>query len=190
MCVYGILKAVMFSRADLLGDRIGIMAEGELRCCGSSMFLKNRYGAGYNFTLVKEQTATGTAEFPSSPIISLVTEHIAKAKVLSDVGAEVSFQLPNADSAAFPAMIRALDKEKTELGVREYGIGLTTMEEVFIKVAASGGTDEQEEDKRVLRQLSNSRLRCDIFQAGHSLIFFNEITKSNFQTPSRNQICA
>ena len=44
MCVYGILKAVMFSRADLLGDRIGIMAEGELRCCGSSMFLKNRYG--------------------------------------------------------------------------------------------------------------------------------------------------
>ena len=28
--------------ADYLGDRIAIMADGELRCCGSSMFLKKR----------------------------------------------------------------------------------------------------------------------------------------------------
>ena len=30
--------------ADLLGDRIAIMAEGRLRCSGSSLFLKSRYG--------------------------------------------------------------------------------------------------------------------------------------------------
>ena len=30
--------------ADLLGDRIAIMAEGDLQCCGSSMFLKKKYG--------------------------------------------------------------------------------------------------------------------------------------------------
>ena len=28
--------------ADLLGDRIAIMAEGQLRCSGSSLFLKSR----------------------------------------------------------------------------------------------------------------------------------------------------
>ena len=28
--------------ADLLGDRIAIMAEGKLRCSGSSLFLKSR----------------------------------------------------------------------------------------------------------------------------------------------------
>ena len=28
--------------ADLLGDRIAIMADGQLRCCGSSLFLKSR----------------------------------------------------------------------------------------------------------------------------------------------------
>ena len=35
----------MFSRdeADLLGDRIAIMAEGKLCCSGSSLFLKSRY---------------------------------------------------------------------------------------------------------------------------------------------------
>ena len=29
--------------ADLLGDRIAIMAEGKLKCSGSSLFLKTRY---------------------------------------------------------------------------------------------------------------------------------------------------
>ena len=30
--------------ADYLGDRIGIMGEGKLICCGSSIYLKNKYG--------------------------------------------------------------------------------------------------------------------------------------------------
>ena len=29
--------------ADLLGDRIAIMAEGRLMCSGSSLFLKSKY---------------------------------------------------------------------------------------------------------------------------------------------------
>ena len=29
--------------ADLLGDRIAIMAEGKVRCSGSSLFLKSRW---------------------------------------------------------------------------------------------------------------------------------------------------
>ena len=39
--------SILFSRdeADLLGDRIAIMADGQLRCCGSSLFLKSRLAA-------------------------------------------------------------------------------------------------------------------------------------------------
>lgn len=39
--------------ADLLGDRIAIMAGGELQCCGSSFFLKKKYGAGYHLVMDK-----------------------------------------------------------------------------------------------------------------------------------------
>jgi ATP-binding cassette subfamily A (ABC1) protein 3 len=39
--------------ADLLGDRIAIMAEGQLRCVGSSLFLKKKYGVGYQLTIIK-----------------------------------------------------------------------------------------------------------------------------------------
>ena len=40
--------------ADVLGDRIGIMAKGKIVCLGTSLFLKNRYGAGYKLTMVKK----------------------------------------------------------------------------------------------------------------------------------------
>ncbi|KAG3122664.1 hypothetical protein PC128_g27732, partial [Phytophthora cactorum] len=49
-----VLTTHFMDEADILGDRIAIMAEGEMRCCGSSLFLKNRFGAGYNLTLVKD----------------------------------------------------------------------------------------------------------------------------------------
>ncbi len=42
--------------ADYLGDRIAIMGEGKLICCGSSLFLKNKYGVGYNLTIIKSNT--------------------------------------------------------------------------------------------------------------------------------------
>ncbi len=48
--------------ADVLGDRIAIMADGRLQCCGSSLFLKKQYGgtsyrrrheSGYPVQLIK-----------------------------------------------------------------------------------------------------------------------------------------
>jgi hypothetical protein len=37
--------------ADVLGDRIAIMARGRLRCIGSSLRLKQRFGTGYQVRL-------------------------------------------------------------------------------------------------------------------------------------------
>lgn len=36
--------------ADYLSDRIGIIKDGILKCVGSSLFLKEKYGKGYNIT--------------------------------------------------------------------------------------------------------------------------------------------
>lgn len=41
--------------ADLLGDRIAIMAGGKLQCCGTSFFLKKKYGAGYHLIMDKSK---------------------------------------------------------------------------------------------------------------------------------------
>ncbi len=40
-CSYTIFS--IRDEADLLGDRIAIMADGQLKCSGTSLFLKSRY---------------------------------------------------------------------------------------------------------------------------------------------------
>lgn len=42
-----LLTTHFMDEADVLGDRIGIMCDGELRCYGTSFFLKKFYGCGY-----------------------------------------------------------------------------------------------------------------------------------------------
>ena len=49
-----ILTTHYMDEADVLGDRIGIMAKGKIVCLGTSLFLKNRFGAGYKLTMVKK----------------------------------------------------------------------------------------------------------------------------------------
>lgn len=39
--------------ADLLSDRVAIISRGRLYCCGSPIFLKNCFGAGFYLTLVR-----------------------------------------------------------------------------------------------------------------------------------------
>lgn len=49
-----ILSTHHMDEAELLGDRIAIISEGKLQCCGTSLFLKNALGEGNNLTLVKD----------------------------------------------------------------------------------------------------------------------------------------
>lgn len=46
-----ILSTHFMDEADLLGDRIAIMAEGVVKCCGTSLFLKKLYGILLNDVL-------------------------------------------------------------------------------------------------------------------------------------------
>ncbi|XP_033737988.1 phospholipid-transporting ATPase ABCA1-like [Pecten maximus] len=49
-----LLSTHHMDEADVLGDRIAIISQGKLCCCGSSLFLKSRYGNGYYMTMVRE----------------------------------------------------------------------------------------------------------------------------------------
>lgn len=48
-----ILTTHYMDEADVLADRIGIMSEGKIKCIGSSLFLKNKFGIGYKLKLEK-----------------------------------------------------------------------------------------------------------------------------------------
>ena len=55
-----ILSTHFMDEADILGDRIAIISQGKLVCCGSSLFLKGHYGNGYYLTLVKADSYGST----------------------------------------------------------------------------------------------------------------------------------
>ena len=58
-----LLSTHHMDEADILGDRIAIISQGKLQCCGSSLFLKGHYGNGYYVTLTKKapEERPGTA---------------------------------------------------------------------------------------------------------------------------------
>ncbi|KAF0720764.1 Aste57867_43 [Aphanomyces stellatus] len=124
-----VLTTHFMDEADLLGDRIVILSEGRLVCAGSSLFLKNLYGTGYNLTLVKADGCD------ASRVVQYVQRFVPTASVLSMVGSELVLQLPTQSSAHFPALLQSLDASLAALRILEYGISITTLEEVFLRIA-------------------------------------------------------
>uniref|UniRef100_A0AAQ6AQX1 ABC transporter domain-containing protein n=1 Tax=Amphiprion ocellaris TaxID=80972 RepID=A0AAQ6AQX1_AMPOC len=123
-----LLTTHFMDEADLLGDRIAIMAGGELQCCGSPLFLKNKYGAGYHMVIVKDALCN------VSEITRLVHMYVPNATLESSAGAELSYILPKESTSRFELLFAELEMNRDELGITSYGASVTTMEEVFLRV--------------------------------------------------------
>ncbi|KAI1884433.1 hypothetical protein AGOR_G00226350 [Albula goreensis] len=123
-----LLTTHFMDEADLLGDRIAIMAGGELQCCGSPLFLKSKYGAGYHMVIVKDALCN------VSEITRLVHMYVPNATLESSAGAELSYILPKESTSRFELLFAELEMNREELGIASYGASVTTMEEVFLRV--------------------------------------------------------
>ena len=115
---------------DLLGDRIAVMRDGQLRCVGSSLFLKDRFGCGYHMTVQKKSGA------PTAPIQNTVLRHVTDAVMEQDIGTALVFQLPKSASDKFAALFAELESNAT-LQIESCGASVTTMEDVFLKINSS-----------------------------------------------------
>jgi len=56
-------------------------------CLGTSLFLKNRFGAGYKLTMVK------ATKQPNLVIESYLKSHLGEVELLSEVSSEIVFQV-------------------------------------------------------------------------------------------------
>lgn len=123
-----LLTTHFMDEADLLGDRIAILAQGQLQCCGSSLFLKRKYGAGYHMVMVKQPNCE------VEEITELITSYVPNAILESNAGAELSYILPKENTNQFEQLFSELETRRGELGIASYGASVTTMEEVFLRV--------------------------------------------------------
>jgi len=159
-----ILTTHFMDEADILGDRIAIMAEGQLRCLGSSLFLKKTYGVGYQLTIEKKPLSAtksiadvadkkkkkkkdGKKDQTSESSVDermqqVVFENVESANLLTNVGTEMSFQLPIGAASTFAPMFDQLEELVAKDEIVTYGVGVTTLDEVFLLVAR-GATPEK-----------------------------------------------
>ncbi|XP_012287761.1 ATP-binding cassette sub-family A member 5 isoform X2 [Orussus abietinus] len=146
-----LLTTHFMDEADILADRKAVISKGKLRCCGSSLFLKNKFGIGYHLTLVLEGNGREHA------ITRLVSSHVSKAEKARRHGRELSFILPHNSVENFAPLFSAIEQEiKTKasrLGISSYGVSMTTLEEVFLHL------EKDEETECTMDNLSKKMVR-------------------------------
>ena len=112
--------------ADVLGDRIVIINNGELQCYGSTMFLKKRFGTGYELSVISKNG-------PDGVIRNQVELLVPKSKLKSYNNGVFLFNLPTEYSSKFAEMFAVLEVNKTNWRIDGFGLSLTTLEDVFLK---------------------------------------------------------
>jgi ATP-binding cassette subfamily A (ABC1) protein 5 len=145
-----IMTTHFMEEAELLGERIAIMSKGKLRCCGTSLELKNEFGIGYQLTFVRSDNDVPVEEIRQRVEqflrLHLGQERFNRIKFLRSSEVELKYQIPHDMRGDFPYLFRGIEGVKEKLGVRSYALQMTTLEEVFLKIA----DDEENEREELL----------------------------------------
>eukprot|EP00040_Diaphanoeca_grandis_P036202 m.230022 g.230022 ORF g.230022 m.230022 type:complete len:1672 (+) comp33570_c0_seq1:40-5055(+) len=147
--------------ADVLADRKTILSDGKLQCLGSSLFLKSKFGVGYNLSV--RQRMDASINVLSHHVNNSLEQEIEYNEVIAATRSsevrEIIFKLPLRCVKNFPQLFETFDSSTSALGVVEYGISMTTLEEVFLKLAEEGnhGTTRDDGDDGDDELLDTSR---------------------------------
>ncbi|XP_041616343.1 phospholipid-transporting ATPase ABCA7 isoform X2 [Vulpes lagopus] len=162
-----ILSTHHLDEAEVLGDRVAVVAGGRVCCCGSPLFLRRHLGSGYYLTLAKarpspaaggegnadseaaagpgreaeragQRSAAGAAQ-----LLSFVQQLVPGARLVEELPHELLLVLPygGAVDGSFARLFREMDRRLGELGLASYGISDTSLEEIFLKVMEDHAVD-------------------------------------------------
>ncbi|OTF75870.1 ABC transporter sub-family A-like protein [Euroglyphus maynei] len=151
-----LLTTHYMEEADVLGDRIAIMNQGLVRCCGTPFFLKNAFGTGYQLRVEKQSN-----HFDSNGFLSIISHYIPTVSLKSEIETEVIYtfnekfaenskrkvsnqsdnNVGNVDDERkkrfirqFPPLFRDLEKNRKNYAINSFGLSYSTLEDVFLAV--------------------------------------------------------
>lgn len=143
-----ILTTHYMDEADILGDRIGIMAKGKMTCLGSSMFLKEKFGFGYNMSVVKK-----SSEVNKNLMVFLHDRLGPEVRLLSEVATDLKIQIPQDYAPKFATFFEEFDCCVDDLGVQSYGLSISTLEEVFLRIGHLENPNQVKENNNTVADL-------------------------------------
>ena len=133
-----LLTTHFMDEADLLGSRIAIMSKGALHSYGSSMFLKQKLGAGYTMKISSDRNLFPDTDGPSI-LNDLQTKFRIPGSCIKECkGQELAIALPQQHTAQFPALIKYVESDpslRQQYGIQGISMSVATLEDVFLAIA-------------------------------------------------------
>jgi ATP-binding cassette subfamily A (ABC1) protein 3 len=85
---------------------------------------------------------------------SFILSNVPNSKKVSEVSSEATYLLPKDSSAYFSEFFQKFDEQLKSLGVSSYGVSMTTLEEVFLRVESGNNYDDIKAAQELQRKLS------------------------------------
>ncbi|NWS10674.1 ABCA9 protein, partial [Pachyramphus minor] len=136
-------RVILFStqfmdEADILADRKAFISHGRLKCVGSSLFLKKKWGICYHLRIHVIESCD------LENVTSRVKQYIPNATFSGHSQYELRYKLPLENVNKFPDLFSGLDS-CSEQGIINYGVSMTTLEDVFLKLEGEDTADKEDE---------------------------------------------
>ncbi|KAL4676931.1 hypothetical protein H8957_008642 [Semnopithecus entellus] len=163
--------------ADILADRKAVISQGMLKCVGSSMFLKSKWGIGYRLSMYIDKYCA------TESLSSLVKQHIPAATLLQQNDQQLVYSLPFKDMDKFSGLFSALDSH-SDLGVISYGVSMTTLEDVFLKLEVEAEIDQADYSVFTQQPLEEEMDSKSFDEMEQSLLILSETKASLVSTMS------
>ncbi|XP_058835896.1 phospholipid-transporting ATPase ABCA3-like isoform X2 [Topomyia yanbarensis] len=131
-----LLSTHFMDEADILGDRVVIMASGDLKAVGSPFYLKKKFGRGYRLVCVTE------AGCNPMHLTGLIRKYIPNIEVETDIGTELSYILGHEYLHLYQRLLTDLEENAAQFRISSYGITPSTLEEVFMRLGSDRATKD------------------------------------------------
>eukprot|EP01132_Coremiostelium_polycephalum_P005371 gene5371-6702_t len=132
--------------ADILSDRIGIMAMGRLRCLGDNLHLKNKFGAGYKVTVFLKNNNHGGGGINKAihnKVINFFMTTLEGSTVINKSMEQITFSVPRHLTSELPYFLETLEVNQNILNIQDVDVNLSTLEEVFLKIAEDAENEKK-----------------------------------------------
>jgi len=143
-----ILTTHSMEEADALCTNIGIMVNGSLLSLGTPQQLKSMHGSGYR-VVVRVKDGANVTEDDADPLLVVLKEEydasdeqivVTASKSVVEYIATSSTKTTRVFSITTPnlslgGLFQLLEDKKEEIGIIDYSVSQTTMEQVFTKFA-------------------------------------------------------
>ena len=129
-----VLTTHYMEEASVLGNRIGIISEGKMKCIGTPLFLIEKFGKFMSINLYKEEDAN------NDDIINYINSKTNETQfeVLSE---EILLRIPksnynNGGNLNLKSFFEDLDNNLQKLKIKSYSVSMPTLEDVFLNMSS------------------------------------------------------